>query len=117
MHQDAVVAHDHDLDLGVGEQLRAALALLLEGQPAIVGVDHLRGLKNIAEFWSIGGSVRIGQRGEHRRVDRMHMHDAARMRHVAVDRAVQAPGGRVRRVRAGHASRDRWRRSAAGRSP
>ena len=26
------------------------------------------------------------------------MHDAARMRHVAVDRAVQAPGGRVRRI-------------------
>ena len=29
------------------------------------------------------------------------MHDAARMRHIAVDRAMQTPGGRIRRVRAG----------------
>ena len=44
----------------------------------------------------------VFQRGEHRGVMRMDMHQAARLRHLAVDRAVQAPGGRIGRVGAVH---------------
>ncbi len=55
----------------------------------------------MVEFWSTGGRRESASEREHRSVDRVHMHDAARMRHVAVDRAVQAPGGRVRRVGTG----------------
>ena len=83
---------------GIGEQLRAALALLLEGQPAVILVDNLARPVEHGRVLVDRRQPGVGERGEHGRMDRMHMHDAARMRHVAVDGAVQSPGGRVGRV-------------------
>jgi hypothetical protein len=49
-----MVAHDHHLDPGVGQQRGTALALFLEGEPAKAVIDDMR-LKKVAVFWSIGG--------------------------------------------------------------
>jgi hypothetical protein len=42
--------------------------------------------------------TRIRERGENRGMNRVDMHDTACVRHVAMNRPVQTPGGRVRRV-------------------
>ena len=90
-----MVAHHHDLDLRIGQHAGAALAFFLESQPAILVVDHHAVIE--------GGAILVDRRqaavlqaGKHGGVDRMHMHDAAGVRTMPMDRAVQAPCGRVR---------------------
>ena len=97
-HHDAMVAHDHHLLFRIGEELCAAFALVFEGKAAILRVDHIAVEEGGAVLVD-GRQTRVLQTGQHGCVDRMHMHRAAGMRTMAVQAAVQAPGGRVGCVR------------------
>jgi hypothetical protein len=96
----AVIAHHHHLDLGIDEKLRAALPLLLEGQPAIMRVDDMA-VEEHRRILVDRRQARVGERRQHRGVDRMDMHDAARVADIAMDGAVQPPRRRIGRVRTG----------------
>ena len=92
-----MVAHHHDLFLRIIEQLRAALALIFEGQTAVFAVNH----DTIEKHCGIlvdGRQGAVGQTGQYGRVDRMDVHGAAGVGAMAVKPSVQAPSGGVRRV-------------------
>jgi hypothetical protein len=92
--ENAVVAHDHGADRRVLEQARAACALVLEREAAVILIDdlavveHGRGLVD-------RGKAAFGEAGEHRGIGRVHMHGAACMGDVAMKAGMQAPGCRI----------------------
>jgi hypothetical protein len=96
-HQDTVVAHDKNPVLGIRQQPRAARALVLEGQPAIAVVDDVTVEEGRAVLVD-GGQRAVGQAGQHRGMDGMHVHHAARMRAQPVNRAMQPPGRGIGRA-------------------
>jgi len=100
-HHHPVIAHDQHLLARVAQQPRAAGTLVLEGQSAIGLVDDMA----VVESGTVlvdGRQAAVLETGEHGGMDRMHVHGAARLGAMPVQAAMQAPGGRVRRVGAVH---------------
>lgn len=90
-----MIAHDHGLLLRVLKHGGAAFTFILEGKPAIAFInDHP--VKENRRILIDCRQAAVGKRGQHRCMNRMHMHHAAGMAAMAVDRSMQPPGGRVR---------------------
>ena len=92
-----MTAHHHHLLARIGQQCGTARALVLEGQPAVVLVDHDSVVERTAVLIDRRQAA-VLQAGKHRGVDRMDVHDASRMGAGPVHPAVQAPGRRIRRI-------------------
>ena len=103
-NHDAVVAHDHDLILGVRQQGGAARAFFFKGQTAVVFIDHVTSVKRAGVLVD-GGQSAVGKRRQNGCMDRMHVHAAPRMRHTAVDTPMQPPRRWVGRIWSGQGFR------------
>ena len=71
-----MVAHDHDLLFRIFKQAGATRAFLLEGQAAVIVVDHIAVIKHAGILiHRRQGAVR--ERGQGGGIGGMHMHGAA----------------------------------------